>query len=100
MASINFIWDELGINETYQKFIFSAVNKTDSVKKELYCAKITPQLEYEGKAYNYIHFTKLDFINSTLSTHIGNTAISLFPLKRTHTLEMCQPGIIRSYFEN
>ena len=95
MASINFIWDELGINETYQKFNFSAIKKPESVKKDLYCARITPQLEYQGKSYNYIHFTKLDFINSTLLTRIGNTAVSIFPLNRTHTLKMCQPGILQ-----
>lgn len=98
MASIDFIWSDLNINEITSEFNFSRIEKGE-FKKDLYCAKITPPLQIDGQEYNYLHFIGLRLKNSVLKFDIANFGCRSTRLneKDAITIDLCSPGIKRFF---
>ena len=94
MTSINFVWSDLAINQNSQSFDFSTFKKNNSFRKYIYCVRVSPPIEYSGKVYKYIHFTRLSISNSVLSFDLANNDGMLdIPLKEpNYVFEMCKPG--------
>ena len=93
MASINFVWSDLGINETKFQFNFSDIKIRNSEKKALNCARIIPPAQIDGKLYNYIHFTRFIFKDSILSLEIMDFgAHDIFLDETMYVVEICSPS--------